>query len=189
MVVQSNPTATMTTSFGTLKIEIFENDVPETAGNFIDLIEKGFYNGLRFFDSKPNYTFSAGCPNSGVGAKQKNSPMIGSGGPVPGTEFKNRLTGDTVTRNEYGHINHEYSAKISNTFGTLTMANCGPNTAGSIFCVNLRDNSHLDWWNDVTPDQNIVFARVVHGMDDLEDLSHQFWNTYSPIIYKAVMDY
>eukprot|EP01059_Diplonema_ambulator_P030794 TRINITY_DN5417_c0_g1_i3.p2 TRINITY_DN5417_c0_g1~~TRINITY_DN5417_c0_g1_i3.p2 ORF type:complete len:109 (+),score=19.03 TRINITY_DN5417_c0_g1_i3:48-329(+) len=71
MVVQSNPTATMTTSFGTLKIEIFENDVPETAGNFIDLIEKGFYNGLRFFDSKPNYTFSAGCPNSGVGAKQK----------------------------------------------------------------------------------------------------------------------
>ena len=38
----------ITTEKGVMKVEFFEKDAPNTVANFIDLAEKGFYNGLTF---------------------------------------------------------------------------------------------------------------------------------------------
>eukprot|EP01064_Diplonema_japonicum_P039376 TRINITY_DN984_c2_g1_i5.p1 TRINITY_DN984_c2_g1~~TRINITY_DN984_c2_g1_i5.p1 ORF type:complete len:189 (+),score=25.91 TRINITY_DN984_c2_g1_i5:88-654(+) len=188
MVNPPNPTATFTTSFGRLKIEIFEDDVPETACNFIDLVQKGFYTKLRFHDLKPGFAFYTGCPNTALGLPKARQALVGTGGPVPGTEFTVRRRGKPVERDSYGFIKDEKTAKHSNTYGTVSMANCGPDTNGSIFFVNMADNTHLDWWDKSAPDSNVVFGKIISGMDDIEDLAHSFWGAYQPFIYSAVMD-
>ena len=47
--------ATMETDKGTINLELFEVDAPNTVKNFIDLSKKGFYNGLAFHRVIPNF--------------------------------------------------------------------------------------------------------------------------------------
>jgi len=42
--------------------ELFENEAPDTVGNFISLVEKGFYNGLKFHRVLPGFMAQGGCP-------------------------------------------------------------------------------------------------------------------------------
>ena len=48
---------------GDIVIELFEKEAPGTVQNFIDLINKGFYNGLRFHRVIPGFVAQGGCPN------------------------------------------------------------------------------------------------------------------------------
>ncbi len=56
------PKAIMETSKGTMTIELFEKDAPNTVKNFTDLINKGFYNGLSFHRVIPDFMIQGGCP-------------------------------------------------------------------------------------------------------------------------------
>ncbi len=56
------PRITIKTSRGDIKLELFEDDAPNTVGNFIQLSEKGFYNGLKFHRVIPNFMVQGGCP-------------------------------------------------------------------------------------------------------------------------------
>ena len=51
------------TNRGTLVVELFENEAPETVGNFVSLVEKGFYNGLTFHRVLPGFMAQGGDPN------------------------------------------------------------------------------------------------------------------------------
>ena len=62
--------AIMETSKGTINLELFEADAPGTVKNFIDLIEKGYYDGLNFHRVINNFMIQGGCPDG-----------TGSGGP------------------------------------------------------------------------------------------------------------
>jgi cyclophilin family peptidyl-prolyl cis-trans isomerase len=141
-----NPTATLDTSEGTIKVELFEDSMPITAGNFLKLAESGFYDGLHFHRVIPGFMLQFGCPHS----KDPNSPRAGTGGPPHGTiqdEFK-------------------ADAKFSNEPGTLSMANTGrPNSGGSQFFINTVHNSFLDWFDGSTPSKHPVFGKVIEGMD------------------------
>ena len=55
------------TSKGVMKIELFEADAPNTVKNFVDLINKGYYDGLTFHRVIPNFVIQGGCPD-GTGA-------------------------------------------------------------------------------------------------------------------------
>ncbi|NES98272.1 MAG: peptidylprolyl isomerase, partial [Desertifilum sp. SIO1I2] len=55
--------AIMETDKGTINLELFEQDAPNTVKNFVDLSEKGFYNGLNFHRVIPNFVIQGGCPN------------------------------------------------------------------------------------------------------------------------------
>jgi len=141
----SNPTATFETSMGTFKAEVFQEQMPITAGNFINLIKSGFYDGLHFHRVIPNFMCQFGCPHS----KDPNSPRAGTGGPPHGT-----------IQDE-----HPPDAQFSNEPGTLSMANTGsPNSGGSQFFLNTVHNHYLDWF---TPgaSKHPVFARVTEGME------------------------
>ncbi len=100
-----------------MKIEFFEKDAPNTVKNFIDLADKGYYDGLTFHRVIPNFVIQGGCPDG-----------TGAGG--PGYTIDCELEGE-----------NQYHDK-----GVLSMAHAGRNTGGSQFFVcHSRDNTkHLD---------------------------------------------
>ena len=67
--------AIMETSKGTINLELFDQDAPETVKNFVTLAEKGFYDGLNFHRVIANFMIQGGCPHG-----------TGTGG--PGYEIK-----------------------------------------------------------------------------------------------------
>mgnify|MGYP004469435129 CR=1 FL=1 len=54
--------AIMETAKGTIHIDLFDQDAPSTVKNFVDLSEKGFYDGLNFHRVIPNFVIQGGCP-------------------------------------------------------------------------------------------------------------------------------
>lgn len=109
--------AEIITAKGTMKVEFYEEDAPNTVKNFTDLAEKGFYDGLSFHRVIPNFVIQGGCP-------------VGNGTGGPGYKIDCELTG--------GNQHHDR--------GVLSMAHAGRNTGGSQFFIcHSRDNTaHLD---------------------------------------------
>jgi peptidyl-prolyl cis-trans isomerase B (cyclophilin B) len=110
-------TAEIQTLKGNMKVTFFEEDAPNTVKNFIDLSEKGFYNGLSFHRVITDFVIQGGCPDG-----------TGAGG--PGYTIDCELDGE----NQY----HDR--------GVLSMAHAGRNTGGSQFfiCHNRDNTKHLD---------------------------------------------
>jgi cyclophilin family peptidyl-prolyl cis-trans isomerase len=146
-------------TLGKVKVEVFTEKMPITAANFIDLVEKGFYDGVHVHRTIPNFMVQFGCPN----AKDANSPRAGTGGPAPNSEYQ--CNGKTIKRNAGGSIPDEFRnpscPKLSNEPFTLSMANTGqPDSGGSQFFINTVHNSFLDFFDRSTPSQHPVFGKV-----------------------------
>jgi len=144
----ANPTATFDTSLGTFKAEIYLDQMPITAGNFIKLAKEGFYDGLHFHRVIEGFMIQFGCPHS----RDPNSRRAG--------------TGDSP----HGTIEDEHAAKISNEPGTIAMANTGRPKSGSCqFFINTVHNAYLDWF---TPgnSKHPVFAKITDGMDTIQKI-------------------
>jgi peptidyl-prolyl cis-trans isomerase B (cyclophilin B) len=109
--------ASIHTAKGVMKVEFYEKDAPGTVKNFVELAQKGFYDGLNFHRVIPEFVIQGGCPHG-----------TGSGG--PGYTIPCELDGD----NQY----HDR--------GVLSMAHAGRNTGGSQFfiCHNRQNTRHLD---------------------------------------------
>mmetsp|Transcript_14821 Transcript_14821/g.41297 ORF Transcript_14821/g.41297 Transcript_14821/m.41297 type:complete len:187 (+) Transcript_14821:114-674(+) len=156
--------ATFTTSMGTFKAELYTDKMPITCGNFIDLANSGFYDGLHFHRVIPNFMNQFGCPHS----KDPNSRRSGTGGPAPGTSFQG-CDGQSYSRTNEGGIPDEVGKphqRITNDCGTLSMANTGrPQSGGSQFFINVRHNSFLDWFDKSTPSAHPVFGKVVENYE------------------------
>ncbi len=111
----ANRIAHVTTNLGSFQIELFEDRAPKTTKNFVDLVEKGFYDGIVFHRVIEGFMLQGGCPTGN-----------GTGGPgytIP-DEFHSELTHDSE--------------------GMLSMANSGPNSGGSQFFVTLTATAWLD---------------------------------------------
>ncbi|MBK6768223.1 MAG: peptidylprolyl isomerase [Ardenticatenales bacterium] len=141
----ANPTATFETSLGTFKAEIFQDQMPITAGNFIALVKSGFYDGLHFHRVIKDFMVQFGCEHT----KDPNSPRAGTGGSPLG-----RLKDE-----------HPIDLSLSNDVGTLSMANTGqPDSGGAQFFVNTRHNDFLDYFSP-GPSKHPVFGKVTDGID------------------------
>ena len=141
----ANPTATFETSLGNIEVELFTDQMPITAGNFIELAKSGFYDGLHFHRIIDGFMIQFGCPHS----RDPNSPRAGTGNSPKGTI----------------EDEHPPDAKLSNEPGTLSMANTGrPNSGSSQFFINTTHNSYLDWFSP-GPSKHPVFGKVVDGMN------------------------
>jgi cyclophilin family peptidyl-prolyl cis-trans isomerase len=129
------------TNKGKFTIELFEEKAPVTTGNFITLVNKGFYNGLIFHRVIPQFMIQGGCPRGN-----------GTGGPG------------------YS-INDEFHKDLSNVRGTIAMANSGPNTGGSQWFINVVDNCYLDFDKKPYTSAHPVFGKVIEGMDVVDAIS------------------
>jgi peptidyl-prolyl cis-trans isomerase A (cyclophilin A) len=136
-----NKIAIFHTNKGTFKIELFEDKAPKTTENFIQLANKGFYNGLIFHRVIPQFMIQGGCPKGN-----------GTGGP-----------GYT--------IKDEFHKDLSNLRGTIAMANRGSNTGGSQWFINVIDNCYLDFDKKPYTSAHPVFGKVVEGMNVVDEIS------------------
>lgn len=111
----ANRIAEFRTTMGTFAIELFEDRAPVTTGNFIDLVEKGFYDGVIFHRVIDGFMIQGGDPTG-----------TGRGGP-----------GYTIKDEFHPTLKHDGE-------GILSMANAGPNTGGSQFFITLAATPWLD---------------------------------------------
>ncbi len=67
------PRVLLTTNQGEILIELFENEAPQTVGNFVNLVESGFYDGLTFHRVLGGFMAQGGCPlGTGIGGPGYN---------------------------------------------------------------------------------------------------------------------
>ena len=129
-------TAVFDTSRGQIKVELFADKAPLTVANFVNLVQRGFYDGLNFHRVIPDFMIQGGCPKG-----------TGTGG--PGYKFEDE-TGNGVKHDR----------------GVLSMANAGPNTNGSQFFITHIKTDWLDRkhtvFGQVIEGQDVVDA-VVQG--------------------------
>eukprot|EP00389_Voromonas_pontica_P010580 GDKH01016120.1.p1 GENE.GDKH01016120.1~~GDKH01016120.1.p1 ORF type:complete len:189 (-),score=49.92 GDKH01016120.1:156-722(-) len=150
--------AKFNTNQGSFTADLYLEEMPVTASNFIDLAKSGFYNGLSFHRVIDGFMLQFGCPYS----KDVKSSRAGTGGPPPKSSFK-LPDGKVVSRLGDGSIPDEMPAnlKLSNLPGTLSMANTGqPNSGGSQFFINTVHNNFLDYFDRSSPSKHPVFGKV-----------------------------
>ncbi|MGH7555482.1 MAG: peptidylprolyl isomerase [Longimicrobiales bacterium] len=111
----ANRNAEFKTNKGSFTVELFEDRAPVTTKNFIDLAERGFYDGVTFHRVIAGFMIQGGDPKG-----------TGSGG--PGYNIKDEF---------HRELRHDSE-------GVLSMANAGPNTGGSQFFITLAPTPWLD---------------------------------------------
>jgi len=111
-----NPRVKLETTQGNIVIELYEKEMPITAGNFKKLVKEKYYDGVIFHRVIDGFMIQGGDPTG-----------TGMGG--PGYNIKDEFTKTSLDRNDRG---------------TISMANAGPNTGGSQFFINLVNNNFLD---------------------------------------------
>lgn len=104
----------------TMSGELYEDIAPKSVENFVELCEKGFYDGLIFHRVIPGFMIQGGCPD-GTG-------MGGPGYSIPGEFSANGFKND-----------------LKHSRGVLSMArSMNPNSAGSQFFIMVENAPHLD---------------------------------------------
>ncbi len=108
-------TATIETDRGTIRLELFADEAPNTVANFEKLAGDGFYDGLIFHRVIDGFMIQTGCPHG-----------TGTGGP-----------GYTFADEFHPELKHDGP-------GVLSMANAGPDTNGSQFFITHVPTPWLD---------------------------------------------
>ena len=106
---------TIKTNYGDIKIEMLEQEAPETTANFLQYVDDGFYNGTIFHRVINDFMIQGGCPQG-----------QGTGGP-----------GYVIADEFHPELRHDRP-------GLLSMANAGPNTGGSQFFITEVATPWLD---------------------------------------------
>lgn len=126
--------ATIVTNFGTLEADLFASKAPITVNNFVFLARYHYFDGLTFHRIIPGFVLQGGDP-------------VGNGTGGPGYRFRDELP----SQGEYA-------------YGTLAMANAGPNTNGSQFFVISGPSG------EALPPLYSIFGQVTKGLDVIATL-------------------
>lgn len=92
----AGPVVVVETEKGTFEFETYPNEAPKTVAHIIELVNKRFYNGLRFHRVVPGFVVQVGDPQTRDMTKRENWGRLESGTPVGVGEFS--LTADTRER-------------------------------------------------------------------------------------------
>jgi cyclophilin family peptidyl-prolyl cis-trans isomerase len=128
-------------NFGTIKVQLYDQDAPKTVENFLKLTNSGYYDCLTFHRVAKGFVIQGGDPNGN-----------GTGGfSAFGAKFADELNPNTPSY-QAGYLK-----------GVLAMANSGPDTNGSQFFIMLADNPTL-------PKNYTIFGKVVAGQDVVDKI-------------------
>ena len=158
-VNEKNPLVTVHTNLGDFTLELFPEVAPKTVENFVTHAKNGYYNGVIFHRVIKDFMIQGGDPTgTGMGGES-----------IYGRTFED-----------------EFSREAFNLYGTLSMANAGPNTNGSQFFIvtakqvpaqMLKQLKDGGWPEEIVEEyakvggtpwldhRHTVFGRVVEGMD------------------------
>ena len=158
-VNEKNPLVTVHTNQGDFTLELFPEVAPKTVENFVTHAKNGYYDGVIFHRVIEDFMIQGGDPTG---------PGMG-GESIYGRTFED-----------------EFSREAFNLYGTLSMANAGPNTNGSQFFIvtakqvpaqMLKQLKDGGWPEEIVEEyakvggtpwldhRHTVFGRVVEGMD------------------------
>lgn len=131
--------ATINTARGPIRLELHAEDTPLTVASFVNLVQRGYYDGLNFHRVIPNFMIQGGCPQ-------------GSGMGGPGYKFEDEI----VPR-----LKH-------NAPGVLSMANAGPRTNGSQFFIThvatpWLDGKHTVFGRVINPEGQGIVDSIRQG--------------------------
>jgi peptidyl-prolyl cis-trans isomerase B (cyclophilin B) len=134
--------AVFETTKGVIVLDLFDQDTPATVKNFVELVNKGFYNGLKFHRVIDNFMVQGGCPQG-----------TGTGGPGYNIECEIRPN----LKHQTGSLAmaHAGSCAHDSATGQKTSGEC---SNGSQFYITHRPTSHLDGIHT-------VFGQVVQGQE------------------------
>lgn len=156
---------TIKTNHGDVKIQLFDDITPKTVKNFIELAQKGYYDGVIFHRVINDFMIQGGDPTgTGMGGES-----------IYGESFED-----------------EFSDELFNLKGALSMANAGPNTNGSQFFIvtnsnvpkkMLRQLADAGYPEEVIEEykkggtpwldhHHTVFGQVVEGMDVVSEIEN-----------------
>ena len=139
--VPAHPHIKFETTEGTIVLELDGRRAPVTVGNFLELIDSGYFDGTVFHRVIADF-------------------MIQGGGVTP--DLKTKEPGDAIF-NESGN-------GMSNMRGTIAMARTGdPHSAKAQFFINVKDNTRLDPQPDRWG--YTVFGYVIEGMDVVDAIA------------------
>ena len=158
-VNEKNPLVTVHTNQGDFTLELFPEVAPKTVENFVTHAKNGYYDGVIFHRVIEDFMIQGGDPTgTGMGGES-----------IYGRTFED-----------------EFSREAFNLYGTLSMANAGPNTNGSQFFIvtakqvpaqMLKQLKDGGWHEEIVEEyakvggtpwldhRHTVFGRVIEGMD------------------------
>lgn len=138
-----DPVVILETSKGQIVIRLFDELAPNTVNNFIDLVDKGFYNGLNFHRREAGFVVQGGCPN-GDGSGNYIDPRT----------------------NQPRYLKLEINPRLRhNSAGVVAMARSNhPDSASCQFYITLGAAPHLDG-------KYAVFGGVIRGMNVVHSLA------------------
>lgn len=165
-VGENEKKAIIRTNMGDITVKLFPEIAPKAVENFVGLAEKGYYDGIIFHRVIPDFMIQGGDPTgSGMGGDS--------------------LWGDS--------FEDEFSNKVFNLNGALSMANAGPNTNGSQFFIVTASTTPENMLNQMdaagypaeiieaykekggTPwldQRHTVFGQVIDGMATANDIQN-----------------
>ncbi|MFQ3336970.1 MAG: cyclophilin family peptidyl-prolyl cis-trans isomerase [Urechidicola sp.] len=162
-ISEPDPNATISevrfyTNKGDFVVELEDKLAPITSSNFLKLVNEKFYDGIIFHRVLQNFIIQGGDPTG-----------TGSGGP--------------------GYsIQDEFHEDLSNIEKTISMANSGPNTGGSQFFFNMKDNTFLDYNESPSTSKHAVFGKVISGYSIVQTISNVSVNSQDRPLTDVVID-
>ncbi len=137
--------AEIKTNKGNIKLNLFYNETPITVSNFVNLSNRGYYNGISFHRVIENFMIQGGCP-------------LGTGTGGPGYDFDDEF-----------HPDLKHSKP-----GILSMANAGPGTNGSQFFITHVETPWLDnhhtVFGETTDEESIDVVNSISQNDTIKEI-------------------
>jgi peptidyl-prolyl cis-trans isomerase B (cyclophilin B) len=134
----AGPVIVLDTAKGIIEFETYPEEAPKTVAHIVELVKKGFYNGLRFHRVEPGFVVQIGDPQTRNMLREESWGRGGSGKPIGAAEI---------------------TKKRRHLRGSVGMGHAGdPKTADSQFYIMLGTRPTLDG-------QYTIFGRVIRGME------------------------
>ena len=160
----SNPIATMEIEgLGTMKIELYPDQAPNTVKNFITLANRGFYDGLTFHRIVKDFMVQGGDKEGTGSGSPTLADLRDDGSKTENYAIKGEFVQNGFNQNSLRHEKGVISMARSD-YSQMGLYEEGYNSAGSQFFIMTEDNSSLNGYY-------AAFGKVIEGMEVLDKLN------------------